>query len=1017
MHLIELLCLILCLNVYGIESFNLAPKPNLIIKEPLNEALKSVNDTQKPDSSYFGYTILLREKSIIIGAPRALTEDAIRGPIETGAIYKYDFATKKVKPFNLEKVGEFTNFINLQQNTEQQWLGGSMDGGSSDEEPLILCAPLKTATVGYNQAFMHGICYWTNNTLDDDLQDRVWQILSPFSAKGKQDRQDVKDVRNKNVPLFGDLRYGEFGFSVQLTPNNEEVISGSPGVYNWAGTVIHFNMKTQKPKATKHATAMSTYKGYAVGCGHFNGNNSGKLSYVVTMPNANSERKLGQAHIYTASLSWDNTFHLQRGESGNQYGEYFGYSLLVDDLNGDGIDDMLISAPYRIVNDIFEAGAVYVFINRGNRHQLNFKQTLLESPFSSSGHFGTSLGKLGDINGDGYKDIAIGAPFAGNNGNGAVAIYFGGPNGLEIQPRQILNVSEDLVRSGGMFGHGLSRGVDIDANSYNLAVGAPNADVVFVYHAYPVVKINATVHPKSLIIPTNTTSLKFDICINIQTNSTKIQTQEVLLDLSVGAGEKRINVAHCISKDPFVASFTPQCLPCNATLLSDDRYIFVPIIMEFTYRLKNDGKTQKDSEFCIDCAVVDPAWPSMAKAEIHYLHNCKGSVCSVDLQLQSMEIPDNVVLGSDRILPLKYVITNVGEEAYNTRLIIKSSLNVPIAKMPAECIGDFAWHVICSIAKRRAFKDSTELELSLDLSNVVGATEVGINATVQSTGNERQPIDNKLFDKVKLTTTVEIWITETSMNKIFAVTDGKENIPVSTAFEIQNNGPSPLSHFHLIVDFPIGFSGSKYISNYSAYAYSNNFEYSPLTFDDVSAPVSPTTTEILYLNYLPKNHTTVVSCQSTEDFKSKMSCALSDLLLTNALYPGENITLVLNYEMNWKIAEKLLLSNNHYLAHVAMVNLKSDTPLNTILSVKKHFKGAIFVKIVKRNLLWIYLGAIIGGILLLIGMILLLRKLGFFKRLTKEEMTKNLNEKLEIARMKEDLDVCVAEKEDDLSSS
>lgn len=31
---------------------------------------------------------------------------------------------------------------------------------------------------------MHGICYWTNNTLDDDLQDRVWQILSPFSAKG-----------------------------------------------------------------------------------------------------------------------------------------------------------------------------------------------------------------------------------------------------------------------------------------------------------------------------------------------------------------------------------------------------------------------------------------------------------------------------------------------------------------------------------------------------------------------------------------------------------------------------------------------------------------------------------------------------------------------------------------------------------------------------------------------------------------------------------------------------------------
>lgn len=58
---VGLLC-VLCLKIYATESFNLAPKPNLIIKEPLNEALKKFNYSQKPDSSYFGYTILLREK-------------------------------------------------------------------------------------------------------------------------------------------------------------------------------------------------------------------------------------------------------------------------------------------------------------------------------------------------------------------------------------------------------------------------------------------------------------------------------------------------------------------------------------------------------------------------------------------------------------------------------------------------------------------------------------------------------------------------------------------------------------------------------------------------------------------------------------------------------------------------------------------------------------------------------------------------------------------------------------------
>uniref|UniRef100_A0A034WCR8 Integrin alpha-PS3 n=1 Tax=Bactrocera dorsalis TaxID=27457 RepID=A0A034WCR8_BACDO len=1012
MYLLKFCFVLLCLNIYAIESFNLAPKPNLIIKEPLNAA--PGNGSQKPFSSYFGYTILLRDKSIIIGAPQAFN-----GLDRSGAIYKYDFATKQVKPLKLENVAESTYFNYLRPNTEHQWLGASMDGGSKDEEPLIVCAPLKTATLFDNQAYMHGLCYWTNNTMGDDSQDRVWKILSPFSAKSKQDEQDVKDKNRK--PLYGNVRFGEFGFSVQLTSENDEVIFGSPGVLNWAGNVIHYNMNTQKPRATIQGPKMASYKGYAVGCGHFNVSDKKQLSYVVTMPNANSETKLGALQIYTAPPSWNKQFPFQLGLTGAQYGEYFGYSLLVEDLNGDGLDDMLIGAPHHTVNSVFEAGAVYMFINLGRGKQLSFKQTLLESPFSRSGHFGTSLGKLGDVNGDDYKDIAIGAPFAGNNGNGAVAIYFGGPNGLDVQPRQILNVSEQLVESGGMFGHGLSRGGDNNTNDYNLAVGAPNADMVFVYRAYPVVKINATILPKNLIIPTNTTSLKFDICINIQSNSMKIRTQELLLDLSVATEEKRINVRHCIGKDPFIAGLTPQCLSCNATLIFDDRYIFIPIIMELTYRLKNDGKTQENSEFCSNCAVVDPAWPSMVKAQIQYLHNCKGLVCFVDLRFEGVEIPKNVILGRGSVLPLKYIITNNGEEAYNTQLIIKSSLNVPITKMPAECVGEFefGWRVECSIAKGRAFKGTAKQELSLDLSNVVGATEVEINATVHSTGKVVTPNVNKSSDKVKLTTTAEIWIAETSTKKIFAGTDGEENIAVSTAFEIQNNGPSPLSFFHLIVDFPIGFSGGQYISNYSAQAYFKDLEYSSLDFNK-SAPASPptlNTTEILYVNQIPVNHTTFVSCQSTENSETKMSCALSNFHPANALFSGENITLLLNYEMNWKKAEKLLPSNSQYLAHVAMVNLQTDMPINGNLSIKQHFKGAIFKKDAKRNLFWIYLGAIIGGILLLIGMILLLRKLGFFKRLTKEEMEKNLIEKREKARMKEDLDVCVAEIEDDLDSS
>lgn len=64
-------------------------------------------------------------------------------------------------------------------------------------------------------------------------------------------------------------------------------------------------------------------------------------------------------------------FPMQTGYYGTQYGEFYGYSLLVEDLNGDGLDDILVSAPHRMVNNIFEAGAVHMHINQGNANQVS----------------------------------------------------------------------------------------------------------------------------------------------------------------------------------------------------------------------------------------------------------------------------------------------------------------------------------------------------------------------------------------------------------------------------------------------------------------------------------------------------------------------------------------------------------------------------------------------------------------------------------------------------------------------
>jgi hypothetical protein len=51
--------------------------------------------------------------------------------------------------------------------------------------------------------------------------------------------------------------------------------------------------------------------------------------------------------------------------------------------------------------------------------------------------FGFAITNLGDLNSDGFEDIAVGAPY---EGNGAVYIYLGSAQGLIADPSQVCTV-------------------------------------------------------------------------------------------------------------------------------------------------------------------------------------------------------------------------------------------------------------------------------------------------------------------------------------------------------------------------------------------------------------------------------------------------------------------------------------------------------------------------------------------------------------------------------------------------
>ncbi len=142
------------------------------------------------------------------------------------------------------------------------------------------------------------------------------------------------------------------------------------------------------------------------------------------------------------------------------WGGSFGYVAVgVGDVNGDGYDDVLITAPWVGSKD----GKAYLF--RGTATGLGTSPITTFEVNGVSDVFGYTASPAGDVNGDGYDDVMIAGPF----GSAGVYVYAGGSSGLDTVA--LTNLGE--VGSSG-FGLGMAALGDIDKDGYDdVVVGAP----------------------------------------------------------------------------------------------------------------------------------------------------------------------------------------------------------------------------------------------------------------------------------------------------------------------------------------------------------------------------------------------------------------------------------------------------------------------------------------------------------------------------------------------------------------
>ena len=203
--------------------------------------------------------------------------------------------------------------------------------------------------------------------------------------------------------------------------------------------------------------------------GDFNGD--GYPDFIVgAQDNGAGGTGAGRAYVFYGGPDADNVPDVVLTGAAS---DAFGLSVAgIGDVNEDGLDDVIVGAPFSDAAGDF-AGRAYVYFGGAPADDV---ADLILSGEAAGDNLGMSVSGDGDVNGDGHPDFAVGARHfdAGmfEDNNGRVYVYFGGPDLSTTPDLTITGSAEDVE-----FGTSLSLVGDVNGDGFDdLLAGALSND-------------------------------------------------------------------------------------------------------------------------------------------------------------------------------------------------------------------------------------------------------------------------------------------------------------------------------------------------------------------------------------------------------------------------------------------------------------------------------------------------------------------------------------------------------------